>query len=209
MQHTFTDKAGDEVLIRLATEDDAVELIEFIKQVDTESLFLSREPGEFNVPVPTQRLFIRQTNARKNSLFLVALSGGRIVATIDFHGGTRQRALHTGEFGMSVRQSHWRRGIGAHLLDAVIAWARGNGLTKKIKLRVQMTNDRPLPQPRLRRRRPLAARIPRAWRLGGHAADGALARAGLKRAASSQAGANTRFPVNMGRPELNDDSETP
>lgn len=141
MQHTFTDKAGHAILVRLATEDDAPALIDFIKQVDTESLFLSREPGEFNVPVPTERLFIRQTNARKNSRFLVAVHQDTIVATIDFHGGNRQRALHTGEFGMSVLKSHWRRGIGAHLLDTVIAWARTNGLTKKIKLRVQTTND--------------------------------------------------------------------
>lgn len=141
MQHTFTDKAGDTLLVRLATEDDAAPLIDFIKQVDSESLFLSREPGEFNVPVPTERLFIRQTNARKNSLFLVAIHHDTIVATIDFHGGNRQRALHTGEFGMTVSKSHWRRGIGAHLLDTMIAWARANGLTRKIKLRVQTTNE--------------------------------------------------------------------
>jgi RimJ/RimL family protein N-acetyltransferase len=142
MRHTFTDKRGTAIEIRLAHEDDATALIAFIKQVDTESPYLSREPGEFNVPVPTERLFIKQTNSRKNSLFLVALLDGTIIGSIDFHGGNRQRELHTGEFGMSVSRDHWGCGLGAHLLDTTIAWARTNGLTHKIKLRVQATNER-------------------------------------------------------------------
>jgi RimJ/RimL family protein N-acetyltransferase len=142
MRHTFIDKLGTDLEIRLAHEDDAPALIAFIKQVDTESPFLSREPGEFNVPVPTERLFIKQTNSRKNSLFLVALLDGEIIGSIDFHGGNRQRELHTGEFGMSVLREHWGRGLGTHLLDTMLAWARGNGLTHKVKLRVQTTNER-------------------------------------------------------------------
>ena len=73
MSHTFTDRTGAPILIRQAVENDAEALIAFTRQIDTESPFLSREPGEFNVPVPTERLFIRQTNARKNGLILVAL----------------------------------------------------------------------------------------------------------------------------------------
>jgi RimJ/RimL family protein N-acetyltransferase len=142
MRHTFTDKTGAPIDVRLATEDDAPALIAFTHRIDTESLFLSREPGEFNVPVPTERLFIRQTNARKNGIILLALDQDDVVGMIDFHGGNRQRSLHTGEFGMSVRKDHWGRGIGAHLLDAVIDWARQNGLTRKIKLRVQANNER-------------------------------------------------------------------
>ncbi|MNY70111.1 Spermidine N(1)-acetyltransferase [compost metagenome] len=43
---------------------------------------------------------------------------------------------------MSVRREYWGRGLGAHLLDAMIAWARTNGHTRKIKLRVQANNER-------------------------------------------------------------------
>jgi RimJ/RimL family protein N-acetyltransferase len=137
---TFVDKLGTAITVRPGVEDDADALIAFTKQVDTESLFLSREPGEFNVPVATERLFLRQTNAARNGLLLVAVHEGAIVGSIDFHGGNRARILHTGEFGMSVLAAYQGRGLGAHLLDAMIAWARGNGLTLKIKLRVQTTN---------------------------------------------------------------------
>jgi RimJ/RimL family protein N-acetyltransferase len=137
---TFIDKLGVAITVRPGVEDDAEALIAFTKQVDTESLFLSREPGEFNVPVATERLFIRQTNAMRNSLLLVAVHEGAIVGSIDFHGGNRQRIQHAGEFGMSVLAAYQGRGLGAHLLDTMIAWARGNGATRKIKLRVQTTN---------------------------------------------------------------------
>lgn len=142
MEHTFEDKSGVSLLIRRAHEDDAETLIGFVKQVDTESLFLSREPGEFNVPVPQQRLLIKQINNRANSLYLVALEGATVVGTVDFHGGARARTAHAGEFGMSVRRDHWGRGLGGHLLDTMIAWARGNGVTRRIKLRVHAGNER-------------------------------------------------------------------
>lgn len=139
---TFIDKAGRRLTIRLARDDDAAAMIAFVRQVDTESPFLSREPGEFDVPVPTERMFIRQTNAQPNGLFLIATDGPLIVASLDFHGGTRQRIAHAGEFGLSVRRAYWQCGIGSRLLDLMIAWAQANGVTRKIKLRVHAGNER-------------------------------------------------------------------
>lgn len=139
---TFTDRAGATVTVRRAVEDDAEAMIAFIKRVDAESTFMSREPGEFTVPVPQERLLIRQTNARPNSIYMVAEIDGEIVATLDFHGGARERTMHAGEFGMSVRRDHWGRGIGSRLLDLMIAWARETKHIKRIKLRVQAVNER-------------------------------------------------------------------
>lgn len=140
--HVFTDRTGSPVNLRLAVEDDAEALIAFIKQVDAETTFLSREPGEFTVPVPQERMLIRQTNARRNSIYMVAEVDGAIAATLDFHGGTRERTMHAGEFGMSVRRAYWGRGLGSRLLDTMIAWARETGQLKRIKLRVQAGNER-------------------------------------------------------------------
>jgi RimJ/RimL family protein N-acetyltransferase len=142
MEHVYQDKTGASVQIRRAHENDAEALIGFIRQVDSESTFLSREPGEFSVPVPQQRLLIKQINQRANSLYLVALHEGTVVATLDYHGGARARTAHSGEFGMSVRRDHWGRGLGGHLLDTLITWAKVNGVTRKIKLRVHAENER-------------------------------------------------------------------
>lgn len=138
----FTDRTGAPVTLRLAVEDDAEALIAFIKQVDAETTFLSREPGEFTVPVPQERMLIRQTNGRKNSIYMVAEIDGEIAATLDFHGGTRERTMHAGEFGMSVKRAYWGRGLGSRMLDTLIAWARRTGTIRRIKLRVQSGNER-------------------------------------------------------------------
>lgn len=142
MPHTFVDKHGQPIRVRRAREDDAEALIAYVQRVDTESPFLSREPGEFTISVPQQRLFLKQMASRDNAVYLIALDGPTVVATIDFHGGTRARMRHAGEFGMSVRRDYWGRGIGAHLLDTLLDWARGTGIIRKIKLRVLDTNQR-------------------------------------------------------------------
>ena len=140
--HTFADRAGRPVWVRCAREDDAEAIIAYVQAVDTESTFLSREPGEFTMSVASERLFLRQMADRDNALYLLALDEGAIVGMIDFHGGTRQRIRHAGEFGMSVRKSHWGRGIGTHLLDAMLAWARETEVVHKVKLRVHAGNER-------------------------------------------------------------------
>ena len=39
-----------------------------------------------------------------------------------------------------MRRSHWGRGVGGALLDALLAWARGNPAVTKVKLRVRADN---------------------------------------------------------------------
>ncbi|HEY9721951.1 MAG TPA: GNAT family protein [Oscillatoriaceae cyanobacterium] len=142
MHHTFVDKSGTTLRVRRATENDAEALLAYVPQIDAESPFTSREAGEFTMSVAQQRLFLKQLATRDNSVYFVALDGPLIVATIDFHGGTRARGRHAGEFGMSVRREYWGRGIGTHMLDTMLEWARGTGVVRKIKLRVLDTNER-------------------------------------------------------------------
>jgi RimJ/RimL family protein N-acetyltransferase len=138
----FDDREGRPLLIRPASEDDAPALLAYVDQVDGESTNLSREPGEFNVTIPQERMFLRNTALQSNALYLLALDGESIVGSLDFHGGIRKRGRHSGEFGMSVRRDYWGSGVGGHLLDALLEWANANHEIHKIKLRVQAGNER-------------------------------------------------------------------
>ena len=142
MNQTFIDRTGATLRLRTATEDDAEALIAYTRQVDTESPFLSREPGEFVATVAAERLFISRVASRDNGLFLLVLDGDTIVGALDFHGGPGARTCHAGEFGMSVARSHWGRGIGGKLLDALLDWARTTLYVQRIKLRVNARNTR-------------------------------------------------------------------
>lgn len=136
----FTDASGRAILVRRVIPADAEAVIAFIKHTDTESPNMTREPGEFTMAVETERRFLAHVDGRHNALFLTAWDGAELIGTIDFHGGSRHRTAHTGEFGLVVRRSHWGRGIGGRLLDALLAWARTSAVVSKIKLRVRADN---------------------------------------------------------------------
>jgi RimJ/RimL family protein N-acetyltransferase len=140
-QAAFTDKAGRAITIREAEEPDALGVIALVRQVDRESTFLSREPGEFATNEVQERQHISMLRGRTGSIMLVALHEGEIIGAIDFNGGTRRRTAHAGEFGLSVRRPYWGCGVGGALLDAMLDWARGTGVLHKVRLRVQDRNE--------------------------------------------------------------------
>jgi RimJ/RimL family protein N-acetyltransferase len=65
----------------------------------------------------------------------------RIVGSLNFIGGSRERTKHKGEFGMSVLKDFWGLGIGSALLQSLIEWAKGSGI-RKIQLEVMADNER-------------------------------------------------------------------
>lgn len=139
-EFVFADKTGAPIYVRRAIPADAEAVIAFIKHTDGESPYMTREAGEYAMAVETERRFLAHVDGRPNALFLTAWDHGELVGTIDFHGGTRRRTAHAGEFGLVVRRSHWGRGIGGALLDALLAWARGHAAVTKVKLRVRADN---------------------------------------------------------------------
>lgn len=136
------DRNGTSVLVRTAQVEDAANLLLHLEASDRESTFLSREPGESVVTLDDERTLIRRYQEAQNSLFLLAEQEGKLVGTLMYTGWRWKRMRHTGRFGMSLRKSHWGRGIGRILLEVMIAWARENGITRKIGLEVQHVNER-------------------------------------------------------------------
>ncbi|MDB5102152.1 MAG: hypothetical protein JWM80_6573 [Cyanobacteria bacterium RYN_339] len=140
LEQQLTDRHGREIILREAEEGDAVPVLAFVRHVDRESTFLSREPGEFAASEIQERQHISMLRGRTGSIMLLALHDGELVGAIDFSGGTRRRNVHAGEFGLSVRRPYWGAGIGGMLLDAMLVWARGTGFIHKVRLRVQDRN---------------------------------------------------------------------
>lgn len=141
LPHAFTDRAGRSLCIREVEEADAAALLGFTAAVDGESTHMSREPSESPGSVPIERQRISQLRGRIGSLGLLALDGAEVVGSLEFAAGTRRRTAHAGEFGLSVRRAYWGAGVGGHLLDTLVDWARAGGLIRKIRLRVQAVNE--------------------------------------------------------------------
>jgi RimJ/RimL family protein N-acetyltransferase len=52
------------------------------------------------------------------------------------------RLRHSGDIGMTVLSACWGLGVGAHLLECLLEWARAGGVVRKLNLRVRTDNMR-------------------------------------------------------------------
>jgi RimJ/RimL family protein N-acetyltransferase len=129
--------------IRNAEPEDAERMIAHINQVDTESVFLTREPGEFSMSVEEEQTFLTRKRDSEFSLFLIAEVHGEIVASCEIQINSKKRLCHKGDLGIAVQKAYWSMGIGRKMMNAAIAWCRGRGLIK-IELKVNTENQRAL-----------------------------------------------------------------
>jgi RimJ/RimL family protein N-acetyltransferase len=135
-------KDGRTLLIREAAPADAAAILDYIDAIASETDYLSFGPGEFGLTEEQEADILRRYRTAGNGLYIVGVVNNTIVSTLNFNGGQRPRTRHTGEFGVSVRKPYRGIGIGARMLDALIAWAADAGSITKINLRVRTDNHR-------------------------------------------------------------------
>jgi RimJ/RimL family protein N-acetyltransferase len=134
-------KNGMELIIRKATKEDSVKIIEYMSFIGGESDNLTFGDNELNMSLEKEEELIENMNKKDNSIMLVALIDGDIVALISFSGGERKRMRHIGEFGITVRKAYWNLGVGSVLLEYLIHWAKSTSIIRKIDLRVRTDNE--------------------------------------------------------------------
>ncbi|NLN47366.1 MAG: GNAT family N-acetyltransferase [Clostridiaceae bacterium] len=130
-------------VIRSAEPEDAERVIAHVRQVDTESVFLSREPGEFAMTMEEEAAYLQKARDTELGLYLVAETEGRIIATCAASIDSHLRERHKARFGIAVQRAYWSMGIGRKLMEALIGWCRERGLVK-IELTVDTENQRAL-----------------------------------------------------------------
>ncbi len=133
--------SGAALLIREAAAADARAVLDYVEAVSGESDFLAFGPGEFELGEAAEREVLQRYADSANQLYLLGVLDGGIAAALIFSAPQRARLRHCGELGMSVSKRYWGLGIGALMLDALIAWARA-GEIRKLNLRVRTDNQR-------------------------------------------------------------------
>ena len=140
METPYVTKTGETLHIRPARPEDAARLLVYVEQVAGESEFLTMGPGEFELTEAQESAYLEAVSQSPNGVYVLVLLGDEIVATGNISARDRRRIRHCGELGMSVRKAFWGRGIGALLLDHLVAWARENPVLRKLDLRVRSYN---------------------------------------------------------------------
>src|SRR5690606_32250207 len=113
---------GAPLAIRTVEESDAAAQLEYLRKVIGTGEFDVTEPGEIDHTEESQRAWVRPIREADNSLLLGAWRESEIVASLNFHGGTRRKMAHSGHFGISVLPGWRGRGIGSALLHVLIDW---------------------------------------------------------------------------------------
>ncbi len=140
--HKHPLKNNQTLVIREAMVEDAAAVLDYVDGVSGESDYLTFGPGEFEHTLAEEEGFLRNFYESYNQIMLLGLQDDEIVSVLSFSAGRRARVRHFGEFGISVRKAYWGLGIGALMLDALVAWARDTDVIKKINLRVRTDNTR-------------------------------------------------------------------
>lgn len=113
-----------EIVYREAQPKDAATLLEYMKQVGSESDNLSFGAEGLSFSVEQEESILESINSNPHSIMLLAFDGTEIVGNASIHGSTRPRFSHRYELAVTVRKSHWGRGIGTGLMERLIAFAK-------------------------------------------------------------------------------------
>jgi pimeloyl-ACP methyl ester carboxylesterase/ribosomal protein S18 acetylase RimI-like enzyme len=132
------------VTYRCARERDTAALAHYMRQILTESDYLTHDRHDPPLSEAQLRTTIAQATQGANQLVLLALSGDNLIGLLRFRGGNTRRTRHTGEVGITVRRRWWGRGVATGLLTRFLKWVLESGAVRQVNLRVRPDNQRAL-----------------------------------------------------------------
>ena len=135
-------KNGKQLLIRKAEKKDASQLIQYLNKVGGESDNLLYGANEFNMTAEQEEQYIQDTNSSDTSVLLVGLVDDKIICVGNIFASTAERIAHQGDLGMSVLRQYWGLGVGTHLMNALIDFAKNTDKLEIIHLQVRADNKR-------------------------------------------------------------------
>ncbi|NYB74656.1 GNAT family N-acetyltransferase [Sedimentibacter hydroxybenzoicus DSM 7310] len=135
---------GKSVTIRRPEVDDAEEIISVISTADEETLFLARNPGEFQPTFEEERNIIEGVLNSTDSMWLVAEVEGKIVGQCSA-GLIRgyQRYRHRAGVAFVLLERYCNMGIGGKMMEECLKWCKDNNVTQ-VELDVIKNNERAL-----------------------------------------------------------------
>lgn len=139
--NNYVTKDGRAYQIRRPVEGDAGSIIDYSKLVFASSDQLLTTVEEFTITLEGEVAWINSFNHNPNALALVAECEGQIIGLLFFMPNTKQKIMHTGEFGVNVHPQFRAVGVGKQLILSLLQWARANSRIEKVYLQVFATNQ--------------------------------------------------------------------
>ena len=131
-QKTLDD--GREVIFRFAEKSDAKEILSYLKKVGSETDFLSFGFEGVGSDVQKEEEIITRFARATTSAMIVGTLSDRIISVGSLSANATSRFSHNAEVGISVLKEFWGKGIGAHLMNLILDFARTTKHVKNVHL---------------------------------------------------------------------------
>ncbi|MCL2827205.1 MAG: GNAT family N-acetyltransferase [Oscillospiraceae bacterium] len=133
---------GKILRIRKAEKQDAQEILDYLNTVGGETDNLTFGPGKMQLTLAQEEEYIETTNSAPTSVCLVGIVDDKIVCVGGLTGEAKPRLMHQSTLGITVLKDFWGLGVGSHMMDALIQFAKGNELIEIVHLGVRADNLR-------------------------------------------------------------------
>lgn len=133
-------KNGMDLLIKKAIKEDAKNIIDYLNIIGGESENLLFGANEFNMTVESEEEFIEDIAKMDASALFVGRVNDEIVCIGSIMAYQKERIAHNVDLAISVKKTFWRLGVGTHLMQTMIDFARKNGTTEVLHLGVKDDN---------------------------------------------------------------------
>lgn len=124
-----------------ATLEDAVRLVDLIKNLDEETEFMLFEPDERKQSVEQLENFLKELENSPSKALFVADIGDKLIGLVVGIGGIANRNRHCCYIVIGVLKEYWGQGVGQRLLANLQAWAETQSM-HRLELTVMAHNQR-------------------------------------------------------------------
>ena len=124
-------------IIENARPEDAAAILEYLKIVGGETDNLNMGAEGIPIAVEVEEAFLRSMLDSSDDVMYAAKADGEIINV----SRLKRRMSHRASIGISVRQCAWHSGVGTALMEALLAFARKNGI-EQLELEVRSDNGR-------------------------------------------------------------------
>ena len=126
------------ITVEKATFEDAAEILQYLKQIGSETDNLSFGVEGLPFTVESEAAYICQIENSFDEIMLVAKENGKIIGNASLSRLPR-RMKHRGDFSISVLKEYWNKGVGSQLILKIINFAKENSF-EIIDLQVRSDN---------------------------------------------------------------------